>query len=573
MLENFLIFSKGGVVIYECAFAVVEGNPVNELIDRVLIEGQLDQDSYSNSRYVLYWKLLNEYDLILVAVCLKLLQKSIHYAKELLEEVASEVLALYGERLRKEALETGLRSGVGGALEGYDLKFRETLEVVRKRANERRCAQKVITAFWDTPKGQEIIKNRDQGEKKGKVGKGKKEPKGAEKKRGGVTSRSKKSRNWNGEEASIEELSRCDLKDVVEDELLEERKAEERQVHADAIEADLKASDTESDEGEEQQAGESLVQTEKRGLLGGIFGYVKNLTQKELTPELLAPTLEQIRMHLISKNIAPEVARRLCKSVEQSLVGEVHGSFNSLKKTVRGAMCEVLTRILTSKKEVNIPRQVEEARRERRPFSIVFVGVNGVGKSTSLAKVCRWMLRLKYKVMIAACDTFRSGAIEQLRTHSKALDVPLYAQGYGKNAGSIALQAILKAKEEGIDVVLIDTAGRMQDNAPLMSALTNLVEVSNPDLILFVGETSVGNDSLDQLTKFDRVLKGNEKNPRSIDGIILTKFDIVDDKVGTAISIVYSSEIPIVLVGTGQNYEDIRALNVKQAVGFLMDGK
>lgn len=110
------------------------------------------------------------------------------------------------------------------------------------------------------------------------------------------------------------------------------------------------------------------------------------------------------------------------------------------------------------------------------------------------------------KVMIAACDTFRAGAVEQLRTHSRNLDVYLFDQGYGKDASVIARNALKYATHEGYNVVLIDTAGRMQDNEPLMKALAKLVSVNNPDLVLFVGEALVGNDAIDQLVKFNRSL-------------------------------------------------------------------
>lgn len=163
--------------------------------------------------------------------------------------------------------------------------------------------------------------------------------------------------------------------------------------------------------------------------------------------------------------------------------------------------------------------------------------------------------------MIAACDTFRAGAVEQLRTHMRHLNalhassnqkmVQLYEKGYGKDAAGIAMEAICYARDCGIDVVLVDTAGRMQDNEPLMRALakasewkTNnrvvyvsffqLIKVNSPDLVLFVGEALVGNEAVDQLVKFNQALAdySGMANPHQIDGIVLTKFDTIDDKVG-----------------------------------------
>jgi len=209
-----------------------------------------------------------------------------------------------------------------------------------------------------------------------------------------------------------------------------------------------------------------------------------------------------------------------------------------------------------------------------KPYVIVFVGVNGVGKSTSLAKVCSWLLQNELKVMIAACDTFRAGAIEQLQVHAKNLSVPLFYRKYGTDPAAVATEAINKARKEEIDVVLVDTAGRMQDNEPLMRALAKLVCINEPDLVLFVGEALVGNEAVDQLTKFNRSLEefGAGKNPRGIDGIFLTKFDTVDEKVGAAISMAYTTGQPIVFVGIGQKYSDLRQLPVQRVVSILLKG-
>lgn len=134
--------------------------------------------------------------------------------------------------------------------------------------------------------------------------------------------------------------------------------------------------------------------------------------------------------------------------------------------------------------------------------------------------------------MIAACDNFRAGAVEQLKTHGRCLDIPVFDRGYGDDAAQIGREAIHEAKTKKYDVVLIDTAGRMQDNEPLMKALAKLITVNNPDVILFIGEALVGNDAADQLSKFNKSLidYGSIQNPRTIDGIILTKFDTVDEK-------------------------------------------
>ena len=202
--------------------------------------------------------------------------------------------------------------------------------------------------------------------------------------------------------------------------------------------------------------------------------------------------------------------------------------------------------------------------------------------------------------MIAACDTFRSGAVEQLNQHAKVLDVPLFEKGYAKDPAAVARDAIKFGTENGFDCVLIDTAGRMQNNEPLMRALAKLVSINDPDLVLFVGEALVGNDGINQLSMFDRVrffcfsyfclsLKAktlfvvvakykqaladfsDRKDPHRVDGIVVTKFDTIDDKVGAAVSMVYKTGQPIMFVGTGQKYTHLKKLNVRTVLRSLLE--
>mmetsp|Transcript_68159 Transcript_68159/g.102774 ORF Transcript_68159/g.102774 Transcript_68159/m.102774 type:complete len:289 (-) Transcript_68159:11-877(-) len=287
--------------------------------------------------------------------------------------------------------------------------------------------------------------------------------------------------------------------------------------------------------------------------------------------------MEQFKNHLTEKNVAAEIAKSLCDSVAKSLEGTKLSTFGSAKKIVNEAMAASLTRILTPKKQIDIMRDIRAANASGRPYSIVFVGVNGVGKSTSLSKVCSWLQQNGLKILIAACDTFRSGAVEQLKVHASRLDVPLFEQGYGKDASHIAAAAIKKGQQDGVNVVLVDTAGRMQDNEPLMKALSSLVHFNEPDLVLFVGEALVGNDGVHQLQNFNRSLEllstkttTKSKKDTIIDGVMLTKFDTIDDKVGAAVSMVYSTGIPIMFVGVGQHYQDIKKLNVGVIVKALL---
>jgi len=335
------------------------------------------------------------------------------------------------------------------------------------------------------------------------------------------------------------------------------------------VESEEESSDDEEHAGEKPQSSSG----------GGLFSMFKGLVgNKPLTREDLEPVIAKLRDNLIAKNVASDVAVNLCESVSSKLEGSVMGTFQSINRTVKDALTESLMKLLTPKRRVDVIRDVMDAKANKRPYVITFCGVNGVGKSTNLAKICFWLIENKLSVLIAACDTFRAGAVEQLRTHTKRLNsihpamVNLYEKGYGKDAAGIAMEAINYARDIRADVVLVDTAGRMQDNEPLMRALSKLISVNAPDLVLFVGEALVGNEAIDQLVKFNAALADHSKqeNPHTIDGIVLTKFDTIDDKVGSAISMTYISGQPIVFVGTGQTYTDLKSLNAKAVVSALM---
>ena len=178
----------------------------------------------------------------------------------------------------------------------------------------------------------------------------------------------------------------------------------------------------------------------------------------------------------------------------------------------REALEESIKSILTTKSSVDILRKVEEAKKQNRTYSIVFCGVNGVGKSTTLSKVAYYFKSKGMSVLLAACDTYRSGAVEQLRVHVERLGIGLFERGYTKDPSDVAFNALKYANENGYDVCLIDTAGRMQNNEGLMRNLVKLVNVNNPDLILFVGEALVGNDGVDQLKEFNRVAMSLSSN-------------------------------------------------------------
>ena len=320
--------------------------------------------------------------------------------------------------------------------------------------------------------------------------------------------------------------------------------------------------------------------------LKGLFDQMSG--NKVLTKDDLEAPLEEMKRMLTSKNVANEVAAEICSGVRDRLVGKKMNSFGRVKTAVRHALEAAIEKILRPAhgKDVDVLHSVV-AKRERgsgglsslfaggskassntRPYTIVMIGINGVGKSTSLAKIAYYLKANGCSPLLAACDTFRSGAVEQLSVHAKCLDLPLYHKGYAKDPSAVAEAAINHATEEGNDVVLVDTAGRMQNNVPLMKALSKLVVENEPDLVLFVCEALVGNDGIDQLQMFDRALRTGGHS-RQIDGIVLTKFDTVSDKVGAALTMTHITGAPVAFIGTGQKYNHLKKLSVQSVIKSL----
>lgn len=270
----------------------------------------------------------------------------------------------------------------------------------------------------------------------------------------------------------------------------------------------------------------------------GAFGFFRNIVGgKTLTKADLEKAMTAMQDHLTKKNVAREAALQLTDSVEKSLIGQKTGSFQSIEATVKTAVEAALRKILTPTNSLDLLREIQTRRSatSNRPYVISIVGVNGVGKSTNLSKICFFLLQNKFKVLIAACDTFRSGAVEQLRVHARNLKelsereggvVELYEKGYGKDAANIAKDAVAYGGAEGFDVVLIDTAGRRHNDARLMSSLEKFAKMAEPDKILMVGEALVGTDSVLQARNFNAAF-----GSRRLDGFIISKCDTVGDMV------------------------------------------
>mmetsp|Transcript_9593 Transcript_9593/g.18501 ORF Transcript_9593/g.18501 Transcript_9593/m.18501 type:complete len:551 (-) Transcript_9593:215-1867(-) len=299
-------------------------------------------------------------------------------------------------------------------------------------------------------------------------------------------------------------------------------------------------------------------------------GWFQQMTgNKVLEAADLEKPLKEMESFLTSKNVANEIAHELCQAVQGKLVGKKLNSLYRVQTAVQQALESTITKILHH--DVDLLRNALAKRGDslfsvskKTPYVVAVVGINGVGKSTSLAKLAYYFSQNGCKPLLVAGDTFRSGAVEQLKVHADCLNLPVFSQGYSKDPSSVAKAAIEQATAQGNDVVLIDTAGRMQNNVPLMKALGKLATENRPDYVLLVAEALVGHDGLSQYRMFAQAL-----GRRGIDGLIVTKFDTVSDKVGAALTLTHETGVPIVFCGTGQKYHHLRKLNAPDVVRTL----
>jgi len=290
---------------------------------------------------------------------------------------------------------------------------------------------------------------------------------------------------------------------------------------------------------EETESVESSEE-DKSGLLS--FIRHKTISEKDLDD-----ILSELEMALLEGDVALEVAEQIVNTVKQDLVGRKIKRRNDVTEFTKNALKNAISEILNVDSQ-DIDDLIVEKRKQGEPLKIMFVGINGTGKTTTIAKLATYFIEKNYTPVIAASDTFRAGAIEQITHHADKIGVKIIKHKKGSDPAAVAYDAVEHAKAQGKDLVLVDTAGRMQTNVNLMDEMKKIKRVIKPNLIIFVGDALTGNDAVEQARKFDEAV--------SIDGVILTKAD-ADAKGGAALSIGYVINKPILFLGTGQSYSDI----------------
>ncbi len=296
-------------------------------------------------------------------------------------------------------------------------------------------------------------------------------------------------------------------------------------------------------------------------LKSGLKGLVTKVTTTELKSKDLHPVLSEFKISLTENDVAFPVAERICDEMEKRLDGVQVKRLEDRKKIVEKNLRDVLLGIMLTNNKIDLLKAVEEKRRKGEPYLIVFVGINGTGKTTTIAKIARFFSKKGYSVVLACSDTYRAGSIEQLEEHAKRLGIKMITHKYGADPAAVAYDTISHAKAHGINVVLVDTAGRMQTNRNLMCELEKVKRIVKPDLTVLTVDSLTGNDAVMQAEEFHKSV--------GIDATILTKVD-ADVKGGSALSVTFITQKPILFIGTGQTYDDLEIFDPERFVQMIL---
>ncbi|MFC7070035.1 signal recognition particle-docking protein FtsY [Halobaculum lipolyticum] len=267
--------------------------------------------------------------------------------------------------------------------------------------------------------------------------------------------------------------------------------------------------------------------------------------------------LQDLELALLSSDVEMSVADRILDTVREKMIGETRAQVQTTDQLVTEALHDALVEVI-SVGQFDFEQRIAEA---DKPVTIVFTGVNGVGKTTSIAKLSRWLEERGYSTVLANGDTYRAGANEQIREHAEALDKRLIAHEQGGDPAAVIYDGVEYAEANDIDVVLGDTAGRLHTSNDLMAQLEKIDRVVDPDMTLFVDEAVAGQDAVRRAQEFD--------DAAAIDGSVLTKAD-ADSSGGAAISIAYVTGKPILFLGVGQGYDDLALFDPEELVDALL---
>ncbi|HEX2487370.1 MAG TPA: signal recognition particle-docking protein FtsY, partial [Nitrososphaeraceae archaeon] len=288
---------------------------------------------------------------------------------------------------------------------------------------------------------------------------------------------------------------------------------------------------------------------------------ISDISKKEISEKDLENTLFDLEIALLESDVAQEVIDDISASLKNKLLGLSVEKDKTPEELIQFHVQKSIYEILTKSGTLDLVKEINSKKENKEgPFVVVFLGINGTGKTTTVAKVANLLHKNGLSVVLAASDTHRAGAIEQLGEHANRLSLKMIHQRYGADPSAVARDAVEYGKKHRVDAILIDTAGRMQTAKNLMDEISKIVQVVKPDLKIFIGDSLAGNDAIYQAKEFFAYTK--------FDASILTKTD-ADAKGGAIISITYLTSKPIIYLGIGQNYDDIIPFDLNTFIDSL----
>lgn len=300
----------------------------------------------------------------------------------------------------------------------------------------------------------------------------------------------------------------------------------------------------------------------------GVNGFLQKVSTYEINEKNIKKAVKEFRYLLISNDVSLEVAKQVSKELTAKMKGKRAKRFSDLSKMIPEFAKMILINIISPETPIDVINVIEKRKkassqdRKKKPLVFLFLGINGTGKTTTIAKFAYLLKKKGIRVVLAASDTFRSGAQEQLKIHAEKVGVKIISGKYGSDSAAVAYDAIAHAKAKFADVVIIDTSGRMAVNRDLMEEMKKIIRVSNPDYTILVVDALAGNDATSQAKDFSKDI--------TLNGIILSKMD-ADARGGALISITYATQgVPILFLGTGQKYKDLEPFSPEEFVAKIL---
>lgn len=287
----------------------------------------------------------------------------------------------------------------------------------------------------------------------------------------------------------------------------------------------------------------------------------RKIITKTISDKDLESTLNELYYSLLENNVAVEVVEELIMKLKEEIIGKEVHRIRNLNSLIYNSLYKSLLEILHTDDNIDLLQLAKNYKDKGNVLVVLFIGVNGSGKTTTIAKIAKLLIRNGITTVLACSDTFRAGAQEQLEIHAANLGVKVVKHKYGADPAAVAYDTVKYAKVHKVDTVLIDTAGRMQTDRSLLDELKKIIRVIKPDLIIFVGDSLAGNDALNQAKIFNSYI--------GISGSILTKID-ADIKGGAVLSIAFVTKKPILFLGTGQSYDDLIPFNPSEFAKSLL---